>query len=265
MSEVRALLLAAGLGTRLWPLNEYCPKCLMPIGGRPLLEHWLCSLYKVGINSVLVNMHHHKSLVSTFLDRSCFSGWVQSVIEEKLLGTAGTLRENAEHFITGTTLLAHADNWCQCDWRQFLEFHQNYRPANTVMTIMTFRTSTPRDCGIVEVDSKGVVRQFHEKVLDPPGNLANGAVYLLEPEVVHWVTERPHVSDFSTQVLPEFLGRVATWENIGVHRDIGTIQTLLDAQNDHHPDPCWLDTDGWMRAYQSNLVHAQLIDAADKA
>ena len=265
MSEVRALLLAAGLGTRLWPLNVHCPKCLIPIGGRPLLEYWLCSLYRIGIDSVLVNVHHHRSLVSTFLDRPCFSGWVQSVIEEKLLGTAGTLRQNGEHFIAGPTLLVHADNWCQCDWSQFLEFHRHYRPTNTVMTMMTFRTSTPSDCGIVQIDSQGIVQQFHEKVSDPPGNLANGAVYLLEPEVAHWIIQQPHVSDFSTQVLPEFLGRVATWENVGVHRDIGTIQSLLDAQNDNHPNLCWLDTDEWMRAYYRNPVHELIIDTAEKA
>ena len=260
MNEVRALLLAAGLGTRLRSLTEYCPKCLLPIVGKPLLEHWLCSLHRSGIGQVFVNMHHHQRLVETFIARPCFSGWVQGVIEDELLGTAGTLRENAKNLSGCTTLLAHADNWCQCDLDDFINFHHYRRPSSTLMTMMTFRTPTPATCGVVEVDSDGVVQGFHEKVSDSRGNLANGAVYLLEPEIVHWVKRQLRVSDFSTEVLPEFLGRIATWENIDIHRDIGAVQSLLDAQNDPQPDPCWSDADAWTCTYQDNLVHEQLID-----
>ena len=96
MSEINALLLAAGLGTRLRPLTEHCPKCLIPIAGRPLLEHWLCSLYRIGIGQVIVNMYHHHLLVESFLARSCFSDWVTGVLEHKLLGTAGTVWNNKE-------------------------------------------------------------------------------------------------------------------------------------------------------------------------
>ena len=261
MSEVRALLLAAGLGSRLGSVTEHCPKCLVPVAGRPLLEHWLCSLQRIDVGHVLVNVHQHQRLVDTFLARSYFSDWVQGIQEIELLGTAGTLRENAKNLSTCTTLLAHADNWCQCDLDDFISFHRHHRPSRTLMTMMTFRTPTPATCGIVELDSDGVVRQFHEKVSNPPGNLANGAVYLLEPEVVRWVVDRPVVSDFSTEVLPEFLGRIATWENIGIHRDIGTVQSLLEAQEDPQPDCCWPDTDEWMYAYQNNPVHEQLTSA----
>jgi len=124
--------------------------------------------------------------------------------------------------------------------------------------MMTFRTPTPANCGIVEVDGEGVVYGFHEKVSNPPGNIANGAVYLIEPEVVHWVKERPEVSDFSTEVLPEFLGKIATWENTSIHRDIGEVQSLVYAQLDPQPDPCWTGTDEWMKNYNNNPVHQQL-------
>ena len=265
MREVRALLLAAGLGTRLGPLTEHCPKCLAPIAGRPLLEHWLCSLKRISVDKVFVNMYHHQPLVESFLTRPCFAGWVQGVLEHKLLGTAGTLRENSKNLSDSTTLLAHADNWCQCDLDCFLNFHRYHRPPGTVMTMMTFRTSTPVTCGIVEVNGEGVVQRFHEKISNPPGNLANGAVYLLEPDVVRWVKRRPQVSDFSIEVLPQFLSRIATWENTGIHRDIGAIASLIDAQQDPQHDPCWPDTDDWMRMYRDNPVHKKLFSAMDKA
>ena len=261
MSEFNALLLAAGLGTRLRPLTEHCPKCLMPIAGRPLLEHWLCSLYRIGIGRVIVNMYHHHVLVESFLARSCFSDWVTGVLEHKLLGTAGTLRENSKSLSVGTTLVAHADNWCQCNLRDFLDYHQYLRPPQTLMTMMTFRTSTPTSCGIVEIDNKGVVQHFHEKTSDARGNLANGAVYLLEPEVIDWTTQTFQANDFSTEVLPEFVGRIATWENTGIHRDIGAISSLIDAQRDPQQNLCWPEIDEWMRVYQNNPVHDQFIAA----
>ena len=96
MNKVKALLLAAGLGTRLRPLTDEWPKCLMPIGDRPLLEYWLETLYSTNVRKVLVNMHHHSEIVQEFLNRPRFKDWVSSVYEETLLGTAGTLRENKD-------------------------------------------------------------------------------------------------------------------------------------------------------------------------
>ena len=83
--------------------------------------------------------------------------------------------------------------------------------------MMTFRTMTPTTCGIVELDARGVVTELYEKVSKPPDNLANGAVYLLDPESMSWIQTPAAVIDFSTAVLPHFLGRIATWENTGIH------------------------------------------------
>jgi len=261
VKKIRALLLAAGLGTRLRPLTDNCPKCLVPIRGRPLLEHWLTTLYRSGIRNVLVNLHHHRELVQSFLDREQFRSWVTSGYEENLLGTAGTLRENIDYFRGSTVLLIHADNWCQCRFEEFLEYHRSLKPAGTAMTMMTFRTPMPSSCGIVEVDSKGIVTRFHEKVTQPPGNLANGAIYMFGSEIMEWIVEQKTVDDFSTQVIPEFLRRIATWENRGIHRDIGQIESLLEAQNDCCADSHWSVMDDWDQAYQLNPIHDQLVRA----
>ena len=163
MNKVKALLLAAGLGTRLRPLTDNWPKCLMPIGERPLLEYWLETLYSTNVSEVLVNLHHHYELVHGFLNRPRFKNWVSSVHEESLLGTAGTLKVNREYFQGCTTLLVHADNWCQCDFADFLNYHQKHRPKHCPITMMTFESLTPETCGIVETDVDGVVLAFYEK------------------------------------------------------------------------------------------------------
>ena len=258
MNKISGLLLSAGLGTRLQPLTNDWPKCLMPVARRPLLEHWLCIFYRNNISRVLVNFHHHPELIKNFLNREIFHDWVDHAYEVELLGTAGTLRSNWSFFLGQTVLLVHADNWCQCNFPEFIDFHENFRADNTVMTMMTFRTLEPTNCGIVEVDDRGIVQGFFEKVSKPPGNLANGAVYLLEPDVLYWLRKRPWVRDFSTEVIPKFLGRIATWENKGVHRDIGSPQSLLDAQNDPQPNLCWSEADEWVQTYLSNPIHDKI-------
>ena len=124
---------------------------------------------------------------------------------------------------------------------------------------MTFRTPPPSTCGIVELNSKGIVTKFHEKVSAPPGTLANGAVYLFESEVLDWIIGSENLTDFSTEVLPQFIGRIATWENKGIHRDVGQIESLLEAQHDRCPSSCWPDPDEWDQIYMSNPGHDWLM------
>jgi mannose-1-phosphate guanylyltransferase len=230
----------------------------MPIGERPLLEYWLETLWQSDIRDVLVNLHYLSEIVQNFLIRPRFRGWVDAVKEEELLGTAGTLRLHADFFKRHTTLLVHADNWCQCDFADFLLFHQRRRPEETMMTMMTFDTEFPQSCGIVGVDTRGVVQAFHEKVANPPGTKANAAVYLLEPEVLEWLVTQPQSSDFSTQVLPNYLGRIATWHNNQFHRDIGTLQTLRQAQLDPRPETFWTKDDAWQQQFLQHPIHQEL-------
>jgi mannose-1-phosphate guanylyltransferase len=252
---MKALLLAAGLGTRLKPLTDIWPKCLMPIRGRPLLEYWLGILHNSGINDVLVNTHYFSKYVEEFLGQSHFSNWVSSVYEIELLGTAGTIRNNIDFCKDSTILLAHADNWTCCDFSDFLQYHHNKRPKGTVMTMMTFTCPNPSTCGIVELDCNGVVVEFHEKVKNPPSKLANAAVYLIEPEVVEWIKKHSKVTDFSTEVLPQFVGKIATWENKKIHRDIGTIEMLREAQIDECEPLIWGGNNLWQQNFLNNPIH----------
>ena len=256
---MKALLLAAGLGTRLRPLTNIWPKCLMPIQGHPLLEYWLGILQKSGIDNVLVNTHYYSNYVEGFLGQPQFKDWVSSVYEKSLLGTAGTIRSNLDFCTDSTVLVAHADNWTCCDFSDFLYYHNNKRPKDTVMTMMIFTCSEPSTCGIVELDNNGIVIDFHEKVNNPPSKLANAAVYLLEPKVIEWIERHPEVSDFSTEVLPEFIGKIATWENQKIHRDIGTIKELKEAQMDECDKPLWTERAVWQQDFLRNPVH-RLID-----
>jgi len=229
-AAVKALLLAAGAGSRLRPLTDVLPKCLMPINGRPLLGLWLELLTRAGVETIVLNLHHHAGLVREYVRRSPYADRVALRYEPVLLGTAGTLRRNAGELAGGSVLLAHADNLTWFDFEAFVAAHRR-RPAQAALTMMTFVTDAPGQCGIVETDGDGLVVGFHEKSANPPGNLANAAIYVLEPEVLLFVTARnATVTDFSTEVIPHFLGRAATFHNGRYHRDIGTLTSLLRAQ-----------------------------------
>lgn len=228
---VRCLLLAAGLGTRLRPITDHQPKCLVDVGGRPILEWWLNHLETIQCERVIVNTHYHAKQVSQFLkNRESHHMQIVEHYEQQLLGTAGTLLANADFFEGSTGVLIHADNATNTDLNQLIQAHRN-RPEHCLLTMLTFATDTPESCGIVEADSEGVVQSFHEKVKNPPGNLANGAVYVFEQkllEILKASEERPH--DFSAEVLPSLLGRIYTCHTLDHFIDIGTPESLNKAR-----------------------------------
>ncbi|HEV2552941.1 MAG TPA: nucleotidyltransferase family protein [Bosea sp. (in: a-proteobacteria)] len=233
---MRALLLAAGMGTRLRPITDTIPKCLVPIHGKPLLDYWLESLFSGNaIERAVINTHYLASVVEDHVALSPWRSRIDLVFEPELLGTGGTLVANRERLGEGPVLVAHADNLTDFDVAGFAAFHAA-RPATAAMSMLAFRTDAPRTCGILELDGQGLVQAFHEKVENPPGNLANAAVYIVEPEMIDFAAKlgKPFV-DLSTEVIPHFIGRIAVMETPGYHRDIGNPESLARAHAEFRP------------------------------
>ena len=185
--------------------------------------------FKDLIEAFLINTHHLSDQVETYIEGSPYSDKVTLVLEEKLLGTAGTLIANLSFFEGRDGLLVHADNYCLANFDDFIQAHRK-RPPYCLMTMMTFRSETPETCGIVELDAEGVVVGFHEKVANPPGNLANGAVYILSRELINMLaTDLYEVSDFSTEVLQHLVGKIYTYETQEYFIDIGSPEAYRNA------------------------------------
>ncbi|MSQ81168.1 MAG: nucleotidyltransferase family protein, partial [Candidatus Methylopumilus sp.] len=147
---------------------------------------------------------------------------VTLVNETKLEGTAGTLIKNLDFFQAKDGLLIHADNYCLADFIAFQEAHHN-RPPECLMTMMTFRTDDPSSCGIVDLDERGIVTGFYEKLINPPENLANGAIYIISKELFPLLTKKSNeFTDFSKDVIPKLLGKIYTYETNSVMIDIGS-------------------------------------------
>jgi len=229
---MRALLLAGGLGTRLRPLTDNIPKCLVPIHGKPLLGYWLDLLFGSEVEAVLINTHYLPDPVRAFVAASLWRDRVTLVHEDVLLGTGGTVLRNRNFFGDEAFMVAHADNLTRFDPAAFIARHRS-RPADCDITMMTFETDDPRSCGIVEEDERGVVKAFHEKVPNPPGVHANAAVYIFEPSVIGFLASLGKESiDLSTEVIPHYLGKMLTFHNTGYHRDIGTLESLARAERE---------------------------------
>lgn len=185
-------------------------------------------LYKGGVYPLLVNLHHHADKVASFINDSPYRKFVTTIYEEKLLGTGGTLLINQSFFDDEPKeplMLVHADNLSIFDVQAFVNSHKN-RPDDCEITMMTFKTPTPQTCGIIETDNRGCVQAFHEKVANPPGDVANGAVYIVEQSIFPYLASlNKEFIDFSTDVIPNFIGRINTFHNDVYHRDIGTIES----------------------------------------
>ena len=234
---MRALLLAARIGIRLRPLTNTTPKCLVRVHDRPLLDYWLDLVFEGGVERALLNTHWLAEQVQAHVAQSRWRDRIDLVHEDELLGTGGTVLANRAWFADQPFLVAHADNLTDFDVEGLLAAHRN-RPSGCIMTMLAFRTDDPSSCGILELDQQNRVLAFHEKVKNPPGNLANGAVYVFEPAVIDDIAALgKSVVDLSTEVIPNYLGRILCVETSGYHRDIGNPESLRRAHLEFNHRP----------------------------
>lgn len=216
---MKAFLLAAGFGTRLRPITDTVPKCLIRIGGRPLLDIWLDKMKAVGVREVLVNTHHLAALVHDHVRARGREPRVVLANEPELLGSAGTLVANRSFVQDDEFFLAvYADNLTDFDLGVLVDAH---RSGGVTATITVFEAPRPWECGIVDVDDGRIVG-YVEKPARPTGNLANAGMYAFSPEVLDLV-EGPGPRDIGFHLLPRLVGQSRA-VGIGSSRliDIGT-------------------------------------------
>jgi mannose-1-phosphate guanylyltransferase len=226
---MKAILLAAGYGSRLRPITERVPKCLVPIGNKPLLYYWLDSLSAAGITQVLINTHYladqvNKS-IAQYIKGSNLE--ISIIYEEVLCGTAGTLVHNINFLEAHDCLLIHADNFMAESLDGLLNAHKN-RPKFCEMTMLNFITDKPSECGIVELSLDGVVRGFHEKAECNKGNIANAAVYTISSNLVKEIADQS-AQDFSTEIIHKYIGKIYTYLTTSYFKDIGTVESYKEA------------------------------------
>jgi mannose-1-phosphate guanylyltransferase len=216
---LKAYLLAAGLGTRLQPLTQSVPKCLVPINGVPLLSVWLDICEGLEISEVLINTHHLAERVREWASAQKAPVRIQLVHEEKLLGSAGTLSANREFIGPDEDFyIFYADNLVDTDLNSLEAFHGRH---NGMLTLGLFSTPKPQDCGIVTLDDCGFISSFEEKPEHPRSNFANAGIFLARRKLFEYLPANGF-ADLGKDVLPKLVGAMWGHRLSGYLLDIGT-------------------------------------------
>lgn len=229
--SAKALLLAGGLGTRLRPLTQSVPKCLIPVGGRPMLDYWCDALEAAGIREALLNTHHLPEPVRDFIAHANATRALQITesYEPALLGSAGTVTANRD-WMDGAEacMVIYADNLSTIDLGDMLRFHHDH---DQPVTMALFHTPYPSQCGIATLDPAGRIVEFVEKPEAPASDLANAGLYVVDAAAWREIADMA-AFDFGHDVLPQFVGRMQGYTFDGYHRDIGTPEALAQAEMD---------------------------------
>jgi len=233
---MKAFLLAAGKGTRLSPLTDSTPKCLVDIAGTPLLEIWIRLFEKNSLTEVLINTHHLSEAVIKFVKNLNTPITIRTVYEKELLGSGGTVLANRD-FVNDQEdfIIAYADTLTHVNLQDMLGHHRRFKKKGGILTMGLFRAPDPSACGIAELDSEQKIVAFTEKPETPAGDLANGGIYVASNEIFRFFPEsipESSVLDFGFHILPKLVGYMYGYEILDYLKDIGTMDALQAARNE---------------------------------
>ncbi len=226
---MKAFLLAAGIGSRLRPITDTTPKCMVPIAGQPMLDIWLDAFAQAGVDEVLVNLHHLADIISEHVAMRAGPPHVRTVFEPELLGSAGTLLANKD-WVDGADffLAANADNLTDFDPRTLIEAH---RRGGVDATLTVFHSPNPSAGGVVETDPGGLITGFQEKPGKPVSDLVNAGIYAFNTILLDEIKGDPP-QDIGYDLLPLLVGRARAVLVDGYFRDIGTPDAYQRAQQE---------------------------------
>lgn len=217
---IAAAIIAGGRGTRMRSVSSALPKPMLPVGGKPLLEHTLEWLRAAGIDAATLCVGYKAESISRhFGDGSRWGMRLSYSVESKPRGTAGAVRDMASP--AGDLLVVYGDLFIAMDCRRLLEFHAG-RPG--AASVVVCETDHPRDSDLVDLDGERVSRFYRAREGEPCGKLALAAVWVLRPELLELVP-RDRPSDFGRDIFPKALAegkRLNGYVTTEMVVDIGT-------------------------------------------
>ncbi len=212
-----AVVLAGGLGTRMLRISALLPKPMLPVAGRPFIEHQLTFLRAAGVRRVVLALGHLGDLVRDHVLRLGPLGLnVDFSQEQRPLGTGGALRLACQRIKRWPVLVLNGDSFVSIDLRGMLAAH---RASRTPLTVALARVDDTSRFGRARVDSAGAILDFEEKGQQGPG-LVNAGVYLLEARALSELPEG--ASSLERDVFPRLVTQGATgYVTTGYFVDIG--------------------------------------------
>jgi mannose-1-phosphate guanylyltransferase/mannose-1-phosphate guanylyltransferase/phosphomannomutase len=195
---MKAMVLAAGLGTRLKPLTFEIPKPMVPVLDRPVMAHILAMLERQGFDEVVSNLHYFPDTI-----RDYFGDRVEYRFEEELLGTAGGVRNVADFFGDELVVVVSGDALTDIDLNGLVARH---RSAGGIATLTVKKVPDTTGYGVVIHDADGRIQGFQEKPApaEALSDLGNCGIYCFSPEIFDYFPDRPFV-DWAEDVFPALL------------------------------------------------------------
>ena len=237
----KALVLAAGEGTRLRPLTLDRPKPMVPINGKPLLEHTVVWLRQHGLKDIAINLHYRpEAILNHFGDGSAFDVRISYSHEEKILGTAGAVRKLNGFVDGGPLVVMYGDVLTNLDLGALLAFHGQalLRDPLTRVTMSLYHVPNPTEVGLVGLDQNGRVTRFVEKPRPEEvfTDLANAGVLVIEPDIVDRIPPDTFY-DFGEHLFPQLLQNGVSIYGWAISKDtylldIGTPEKYAQAQRE---------------------------------
>jgi NDP-sugar pyrophosphorylase family protein len=231
---MKAFILAAGLGTRLRSLGLDVPKVMVPLGGKPLLQHHLELFKAQGIREFIVNLHHMPEKITGFFgDGSKLGVSITYSHEPELLGTAGAVKK-MEHLLHGERFIVfYGDNLVRVEFAPVIEFH---RTRGALATIALFESPDPWTGGVVETAPDGRITRFVEKPnpKQVSTNLISAGIFVVEPQVLDMIPAG-RFYDFGKDAFPKMLAEgkpLYAMKPEAYVQDVGTPERLAKAQSD---------------------------------
>lgn len=202
---LKAMILAAGHGTRLRPLTDRLPKCMVPVCGRPILEHTIEQFVSSGISEIIINVSHLAHVIMEyFADGRRWGAKITYSIEDRPLGTAGGVKK-ASWFFDGPFVVWYGDNLSRCDLGRLYRLHAL---KGALATIGLHYREDVSQSGIVELDANERIVRFLEKPQQGQAfsHWVNAGIYILEPSVLSHISHEG-TPDFGRDIFPHLVSK----------------------------------------------------------
>jgi mannose-1-phosphate guanylyltransferase / phosphomannomutase len=231
---MKAVLMAGGEGSRLRPLTCNCPKPLVPIVNKPIMQHILELLKRHGVTEVVVTLHYLADQIrATFGDGSDLGMTLHYTVEDTPLGTAGSVKLGERWLRDEPFLIVSGDALTDMDLTALTRFHQE---RGAMATLGLVRVADPLEYGVVVTEADGRIRRFLEKPdwSEVFSDTVNTGIYCLQPEILDLIPPRIPF-DWSKDVFPRLLQEgqpLYGYTSEDYWCDVGSLQSYRQAQAD---------------------------------
>ena len=232
MIVLKAMIMAAGVGSRLMPMTAGVPKPMIPMANQPLMANTVKLLARHGFTELIANLHYHGDQISGFFgDGSDFGVSMHYSPEEELLGTAGGVKRSA-WFLDETFVIVSGDALTDIDLTRLMEAH---RRQGALATIALKEVPDVEHFGIVIIGDDQRIHSFQEKPRpeEALSQVANTGIYVFEPEVFQYIPEGFY--DFGKQLFPRLVHMGSPFFGVAIQDywcDVGNLNTYRQAHAD---------------------------------